>query len=405
MTIQMIGIDHNKATIDERAIFSFTKGKSISAMEEICKIPNINGCIIISTCNRLEIWASVNDDFSDCLYKLLCNIKNVDHNEYKNAFVHRNDVDAINHLFYLASGLKSQILGEDQIITQVKDSLVTARESGFTDSTLEVLFRMAVTAGKRVKTEVVLTKGNLSSVDEAIINLKKSNYEIKGKNCMVIGNGQMGKLAANAFIEQKSNVFVTIRQYKHSKVLVPDSANIIHYDDRVDYMPNCDIIVSATSSPHLTLTPDMIRHIKTDIVLIDLAVPRDIDIRCKELPNVTMFDIDDFKISDDEIVTEAKNKASEIISEEIESFFEWQNGAIFTPRIQFIKEEASNDVNLRVKKRIRKINIDKNMVCELENHIDAATQNVINKMLFGLKNSLTKEEFAKCIEGLEKVYE
>ena len=154
MSISMIGIDHNMAPVDIRAKFAFTKKNAGEAMEKIKNQNGIYGCVILSTCNRLEVWASVDDEVDVCLYDCLCRIKGITEDSYRQYFVERKDQEAVEHLFYLTSGLKSQIIGEDQILTQVKDALNLARENFAADGVLEVLFRMAATAGKRIKTEV-----------------------------------------------------------------------------------------------------------------------------------------------------------------------------------------------------------------------------------------------------------
>ena len=150
----MIGIDYKKASVDVRAQFSFTKKNTVAALENLKKEPGILGCIILSTCNRMEIWASTGEDWKGSLYEFLCREKEKDPDEFRQYFVSRKEEEAVEHLFYLTSGLKSQILAEDQIITQVKDALALSREAYCTDNVLEVLFRMAVTAAKKVKTQV-----------------------------------------------------------------------------------------------------------------------------------------------------------------------------------------------------------------------------------------------------------
>ena len=173
MTISMIGIDHDRAPVDIRALFAFTKKNAGEAMEKFKETAGIHGCIILSTCNRLEIWASHEDDQELSLYQCLCQLKNIQDDSYESYFVSRTDREAVEHLFYLAGGLKSQILGEDQILTQIKDALNLAREHFTTDSTLEVLFRMAVTAGKKIKTEAPLAHGNPSVIHQAVSHLKE----------------------------------------------------------------------------------------------------------------------------------------------------------------------------------------------------------------------------------------
>ena len=128
MSISMIGIDHSMASVDVRAQFAFTKKNAGSAMEEILNSEEgIQGCILLSTCNRMELWVSTVPDWEGDLYATLCRVKGVSPGPYREFFIQREDQEAVEHLFYLTSGLKSQILGEDQILTQVKDALSLAR--------------------------------------------------------------------------------------------------------------------------------------------------------------------------------------------------------------------------------------------------------------------------------------
>ena len=192
MSIFMLGIDHNMAPVDIRALFAFTRKNTGEALLKLKKEPGICGCIILSTCNRLELWVSTEENEKPELYQWLCRLKGIEGEEYRKYFISRENEEAVEHLFYLAGGLKSQILGEDQILTQIKDALNLAREHFTTDSVLEVLFRMAVTAGKKIKTEAPLAHGNPSVIHQAVSYLKEQGYDMHGKTCMVIGNGEMG---------------------------------------------------------------------------------------------------------------------------------------------------------------------------------------------------------------------
>ena len=262
MSISMIGIDHNMASVDIRALFAFTKKNAGEAMEKIKNQKGIYGCVILSTCNRLEIWASVDDDEEVCLYDCLCQLKGITEDSYREYFVERKDQEAVEHLFYLTSGLKSQIIGEDQILTQVKDALNLARENFAADGVLEVLFRMAVTAGKRIKTEVPFSHGNPSVIHQAIRFLAEQGYSLKDKVCMVIGNGEMGKVAAQALREAGADVTVTLRQYRSGVVDIPLGCKRINYGERMEYIPQCDLVVSATASPNFTLKEELFQELQ-----------------------------------------------------------------------------------------------------------------------------------------------
>lgn len=408
MSISMVGIDYNKASVDIRAQFSFTKKNAAAAMEKLKEAPGILGCIILSTCNRMEIWASTQEEWEGSLFDFLCEEKGKNPEEFRRYFVERKEEEAIEHLFYLTSGLKSQILAEDQIIAQVKDALSMARDVYCTDNVLEVLFRMAVTAAKRVKTEVVFSKGNSSVIHQAIQKLRETGYSLDGSNCMVIGNGEMGKVAALALAEAGAHVTVTVRQYRSGIVSIPKGCDRINYGERMEFFPSCDLIVSATASPNFTLTKELIQQAATgkkQQILIDLAVPRDIEPSVNEIEGITLYDIDSFKIDTNSLeLQESMQKAAAILREQMEDFYCWYDGRSLIPRIQDIQAEAVQDLNLRILKILRKTPMEDEDRENLLNAIDVAAGKVVSKMMFGLRDTLEKEEFINCVEGLEKLY-
>lgn len=144
----MIGIDHNIAAVDIREKFSFTKSAASAALDKLKSYENVSGCLLISTCNRMELWASCSDNSLD-LTQFLADEKNLEKDYVEEMVRRRHGEDAVRHLFYLSGGLKSMIVGDDQILTQLKDALANAREMESTDSYIEVLFRMAISAGKK----------------------------------------------------------------------------------------------------------------------------------------------------------------------------------------------------------------------------------------------------------------
>ena len=350
MSIFMIGIDHNMAPVDVRAQFAFTRKNTGEALHRLKEEAGICGCIILSTCNRLELWVSTADEEKPDLYQWLCSLKGVQGEQYQKYFTSRENEEAVEHLFYLTSGLKSQILGEDQILTQVKEALSMSRDEFTTDSVLEVLFRMAVTAGKKIKTEVPFSHGNPSVIHQAIRFLEEGGYHVRNKVCMVIGNGEMGKMAAQTLREAGADVTVTIRQYRSGVVSIPVGCSRINYGERMDYLPECDLVVSATASPNYTLT-------------------------------------------------------EELFEAQMNEFFQWLEGRDIIPRIQEIKADAVEDLNLRIEKIFRKTPMEDSDRENLKKAVDTAAGKVVNKLIFGLRDSLNQDAFLECVEGLEKLYE
>ncbi len=403
----MLGVDHNHASVDIRAIFSFTKHEIEEQTEKLRRMMHADGCIILSTCNRMELWVNVPDGSKESLAEHLCELKGLNPEEYRDCFIERKDQDAVDHLFHLTCGLKSLILAEDQIITQVKDALAMSRNLYQTDSVLEVLFRRAITAAKKVKTEVTFTRASETAMDQAVTMMERQGISLEDKVCMVIGNGEMGKLAATTLRKKGADVTVTVRQYRSGEVQIPENCKRIDYGKRMEYLPACDIVVSATASPNCTIRKSLMDEVILDhpVIMIDLAVPRDIETAVGQMPEISLYDIDSFRSGHDPKNDAAYEHAELILQEEIAEFYEWLKGRDVIPRIQKIQEDAATDVNMRLHKIIRKSTMDEKEQQKLEHNIHASSAKVVNKMLFGLKEYLDEEVFFQCIRGLEKLYE
>lgn len=404
----MIGIDYNHASVDVRSNFSFTKKNALSAMERLKEEPGVRGCVLLSTCNRMELWVSTQRAWKESLYEFLCREKEKDPEEFRQYFTEREGKEAVEHLFYLTSGLKSQILAEDQIISQVKDALTLSREICCTDNVLEVLFRMAVTGAKKVKTEVSFSRGNSSVIHQAMERLESAGFSMEGKTCMVIGNGEMGKVTALALKEAGAHVTVTVRQYRSGQVNIPQGCERINYGERMELFPKCDLVVSATASPNFTLTKELVEQagLTHPVTLIDLAVPRDIEPDVGKLPEITLYDIDSFKIDPlSPKLQAALEQAGKILAEQQQEFYNWYQGYDLMPKIQGIKKEAAEDMKRRITKPLSKSSLEDEEQRKLMDAIDLAAEKVVNKMIFGLRASLGEEEFRNCVEGLIRLYE
>ena len=406
MGIIMSGIDHTKAGVDIRSVFSFTKKKTGELYEAIRNIPGISGCVILSTCNRMEIWLSSADEPSVSPMELLCSLLELDAKEYETYFVYRQENEAVEHIFRLAAGLESQIIGEDQIITQVGDSLVFARTCYASDKTLEVLFRLAVTGAKRVKTEARFSAANQSVIHAALLALESEGLSLHGKKCMVIGNGMMGRISAQALLDRDADVTVTVREYRSGIVDIPPGCKRIGYTQRFDLLPSCDLVISATSSPNYTLRFESLAALQVDhaIPLIDLAVPRDIEPTVSDLPWVRLYDMDSFHIeSHTEQLTEDLKKAERILKEEENRFYLWYDGLDLVPQIQRLKTGAAADVSARLTPVLRKTRLCESERKQMNREVEGASERMMNHLLYGLRARLSERDFRVCLDAMEQV--
>ena len=403
MPILMAGIDHNRADLDVRSRFSFTKKMMEDAFIWLKRHYPVDGCIIISTCNRMEIWLSAEDEGISPT-EALCAFMQADPAECAEYFVERREREAVNHLFRLAAGLESKVVGEDQIVTQVNEALAFARTCDAADHALEALFRMAVTAAKRVKTQTSLSLSDSSAIHVALRALRAKGVSFSGKNCMVIGSGMMGKISTQTLLDDGAKVMVTVRKYRKGVVDMPQGCVRVDYDDRLALLPDCDLVVSATSSPNYTLCREDLEALHPDhpITLIDLAVPRDIEKSAEELDWATLYDIDSFGIDlESEKVRENLRRAEAILDEEKEAFYAWYEGRDVVPRIQELKDIAAENVAARMVPAFKRACLAVDARENLSQEIEGASSRMMNNLLFGMRTRLPEDVFRECLGAME----
>ena len=321
----MTGLDHTLADLAVRERFAVTEERTQEVLRDIKSGGIASGCVIISTCNRTELYASVPDDMDIVPAKVLCELLGRDYSEYERFFMERVDERAIEHLIRVASGLDSQIIGDDQIITQAREALELSRDQDCTDSYIETMFKQAIQAAKIIKTNIILRTLGIDSVPGSAVEKLKSLMTISGLNAVVIGNGQMGRLVSELLIKENVNVTVTLRQYKKGVIQVPAGANTIAYSERYSAIEQADIVLSATSSPHFTLyLEEMKKLIKVPKIIVDMAVPRDIDPSIEELPGIRILTIDDISGKNRELPPESVTMIEGIISDHIENYHRWR---------------------------------------------------------------------------------
>jgi len=405
INIKMVGIDHSKATIEYRELFSFTKATAVAAMQRIRAEFGAAGCVLLSTCNRTELWLSYDTEPAKTPYEILCAVKGASPCDYESYFVERSGRDALCHLLHTSCGMKSKVFGEDQIITQVGEALALSHGCGCADSVLQRLFRTAVTAAKRVKTTVHLTALDTSVATRTVELLASELVSLEGVHCLVIGNGEMGRLTAKALVEQGCDVKMTLRRYKTGDVIIPQGCSVVPYDDRLKELASCRVVVSATTSPHHTIQYDeALPYLDgSPKLLVDLAVPRDISARLSDVQGVQLYDIDSLGGAS---VTEAENAgvalANGILEEYRDDFENWYYFRELVPKINDISALAALDITGRIYKSIQRLDIDAREQEQLRRLVENASVKVVGKLMFGLRENLDRDKWQDCIQGLEK---
>lgn len=403
----MIGIDYEKADLNIRSLFAFQPSASLEGMQVLKNKYGLDGIVIVSTCNRTEVYVSAKEEVKD-LFALVCSLKKIDSEKYEKYVVERQNQDAIHHLFQLACGMKSKVFGEDQIITQVKTALLQAREAETTDAYLEKVFQGAITAAKKIKSQVHLTAVKASVIEEMKRVLQEHKKSLEGCKCLVIGNGEIGRLAATAMIAEKAIVTVTVRSYKTRQVEIPKGCKVVDYKDRLQQVKECEIIISATTSPHHTIKYEECSNLFRDgkqRILIDLAVPRDISSLFAEEKDVLLYNID--TLGGNSVAKQddtAMAKALDIIKEYEDKLTKQQQIQEFLSDIQTIGEISGEVAYKRIKKPLNRA-LEEQQQDEIEKLMRQGTQKTITSLLFDIKKMLPDKYWEECLKAMRVTVE
>lgn len=384
MNIMMSGLEHSLAPISLREQLSFTKLQTAEMARKLREFPYVSGCVLLSTCNRTELYLSCTQEVNPG--ELLCQAAGAEYTPYREAFVTRSGKEAVEHLMEVAAGLRSRIFGEDQIISQVKGAIAIAREAGATDSILETLFRSAISAGKEIRTKVRLTSVPTSAASMAVALLKEKLGTLNGKKALVIGNGEMGRLSASLLLQAGCQVVVTLRTYRHGETIVPPGCGVVPYDERFQHMDGCDILLSATTSPHYTVTVEQLDEIPSPpAVMVDLAIPRDIQPEVGQLAGISLYNIDDLgSYLENRTVPQ---EVTDILRAQMENFTRWLNYKDCMTSVESLKQAIVNRI-LTAKELNEELT-------EAE-IIELSVNKTVDLLVTGLAERITSENLIKC---------
>lgn len=347
----ILSISHKFAPIEIREKFSINEEKQKAFLLGALENPNITECVYLSTCNRTEVYFNGEGNVFLEIEKELAKHTGASISDMKKYFGCFQDESAIIHLYKVASGLDSMLIGEDEILGQLKDAFNFALETGTTKYHLNTLFRGAITCAKNVKTNTMMSKIPLS-LGTLVSNLVL-DFEKDVVNVMIIGlTGKMGTtILKNLYNKENISIVGTTR--KHNNILQYKSdyngIKMVEYKKRYEYVDNIDIFISVTKSPHYTLTySDLVGKIDDSQIriFIDLSVPKDIDIDIEKIENTVVYNVDYFKniakTNNDSRVREVEN-ANLIIEEYVEQVLKELYFHDFRNDMNSVKEFFENE--------------------------------------------------------------
>lgn len=340
----VIGISYQKADIDTRGKFSLTPSQT-EALLSAGAAQGMDCMMVLSTCNRTEIYAYSNE--TQRLIDLLCTHSNGNKNDWEKVGWVKKGEEAVNHLLRVGCGLESKILGDFQIIGQIKKAFEQSKAFGLANTFLDRLLNACIRNSKRVKNETGLCNGSASVAYAAVDFIREWDQSHEIEHILLLGAGDIGKATCSNLLKQfpQAELLVTNRSMERAQVLEEKfGVHIIPWEDRQAALDKADIVVVATGAPQAILTADMISGHKSQLFL-DLSVPRNIAHEVAALPAATLLDMDELINHTDHAIDQRKAEvpAAEAIVEEIQKeFLSWVDKRRYAGIISSLKSELED---------------------------------------------------------------
>jgi glutamyl-tRNA reductase len=352
MQIVVMGINHKTAPLKVREKIAFSDKHKAQACTYLFKSGLLEQCVILSTCNRTEIYALAREAAVGraALVSMLGAVRGVAFEELENCIYFYSGYDAVMHLFRVTAGLDSMILGETQVLGQVRDAYEKAIELEAVGKEMHGLLQNAVRCAKKVQTETKINHNSVSVSYLAVEMIRKELGSFEGLRVLVIGAGKMSRLTLKHLYDLGAkDIRVTSRTYQRAKDLAHlFEGKTVDFSRKKETLPDIDIIISSTGAPHLILRREDMEQVmkkrqNRPMFIIDIAVPRDIDPRIAELKNIYLYDMDSLQqvVADNREEREKEAyTAGEMIASEAEKFQAWFQALNVVPVIKALRKKA-----------------------------------------------------------------
>ena len=347
-----LGLSHKTASLALRERLAFTEGRATAVLAELRAHPEIHEAVAISTCNRTELYLAVGDavEAESAALGVLARQGGIRPTELLGRLYSMRETEAVRHLFEVASGLDSMIVGEAEVQGQVKRAYELALVEGATGPLTNRLFRDALAAGKRVRTETGVGRSRVSVSSVAVDLARAVIGPLESRSVLVVGAGENGEGVARAFSAMGvRTMFVANRHYDRAIGLAQRfGGDAVRFDELPAELVRADIVVCATGSPHQIVGREELELVATQragrpLILIDIAVPRDIDAAVREVPGITLLDMDDLQreVARNLSGREAEaSRARSLIDDEVERYRAWLASLEVVPTVAALRERG-----------------------------------------------------------------
>ena len=412
----LVGVNHKTTPVEIREKLAFTKGKIEESVDRLFNFPDIIEHTILSTCNRVEIYARANcqDSAIKAIKQFICDFHEVSPVELEDHFYSYRNEEAVEHLFRVSSSLDSMILGEAQILGQVKDAYSLAKDLRSTGLVLNQLFEKAFSIAKKVREETGIAERSVSISSAAVELAQKIFDDLENRTVMLVGTGEMAELAAKHLISYGvKTVYVTSRTYDRAANLARIlNGSALDFEAFKNELHRADIVITSTSASNFIIKKEMVekaihKRKNKPIFFIDIAVPRDIEPDINDLENIYLYDIDDLHVVVSANMKEREKEADNamnFISQEVTKFNNWVGTLDAVPTIVEIRKKAENIRMQEIEKTLKKISYlsedDKKLLHQMSSSI---VSKILHKPTIKLKQKTQSEDghvYLKAIRHL-----
>ncbi len=363
MSLVVAGASYKSAPIEAREKLAFSSGEISEALAEITKLKGINEAVILSTCNRTEIYVDAKTDRMgleslESFVKARLGVDELD----RGAFCVERSTDAARHLFRVVCSLESMVLGEAQILGQTKRAFEAAVAAGACGDVLSRLFKSAISLGKRVRTETAIGSDSVSLSTTAFKAAFQQFPDLESRRIVVLGAGEMARLALRYLLDAGArDIVVATRTTDHARDLAEEMGiGYCAFSDRYDHLGKADAVFSMTSAPRCVVEADRLAAARREadregepLVIVDESVPRDVDPSCGELSGVLLYDLERLSSIVDEGLSRrmaAVGEVERMVQEAGEEFFSWMQERSVTPTIKEMHEKGDITVQKELKR-------------------------------------------------------
>lgn len=363
--ILLMGLNHQTAPVALRECLAFSPEETEAALDALVRHPCIREALLLSTCNRVEVLVTCDDPARTIaeLEGFISEFKHLPIEEFRSALYRHVDNDAVRHLFRVAASLDSMVVGEPQILGQIKAAYAAATHRRASGVILNRLLHRTFFVAKRIRTETGIGDHAVSISYAAIELARKIFGALEGRRVLLIGAGEMAELAVEHLIRHRAaEILVANRTFAHGVALAQRfGGQAIRFEEIGEHLTKVDIIISSTGAPGFVIVPSrvsaVLRHRRNrPLFFIDIAVPRDIDPRVNRLPNVYVYDIDDLKGVVDENVQDRQQealKAERIIDEAVLRFSRWRRSLDVVPTIVALHRKLEMIADAEIRKTLQ----------------------------------------------------